>query len=166
MSELNIARLVAATAKIKGEKHFARPAGSTLSGVDSSDSGEVVEKIILALPWEEVTDEVAKVGAAFGKCRYFRAELPEGVVGQERIALLSELSPDDVARVRVVKGNHGFLQFVLPEEAARDTKVVHMIVGHPEDPKKAPGRGAIIYTWYPGRITPAVALESATVKFI
>jgi len=161
----DLSNIVRNTVALKGEEHFARPAGSTLAGVNSSDGREVI-KILLALPWEEVTEEVARMGASFGKCRYFRAELPEGVIGQERIALLSDLTPDDLARVRVVKGHHGKLEFQLPESAARETKVVHMIVGDPTSPTNEVGENAIIYTWYPGRITPAVALESATVKFV
>ena len=163
----DLSNIVRNTVGLKGEEHFARPAGSTLAGVNSSDGREVIEKILLALPWEEVTEEVARMGASFGKCRYFRAELPEGVIGQERIALLSELTPDDLARVRVVKGHHGKLEFQLPESATRAAKVVHMIVGDAISPTNEVAlSSAIIYTWYPGRITPPVALESATVKFV
>ena len=118
------------------------------------------------LGWEDVTAEVKAAGSAFGRCRYYRAHLFGEVKGLERIALLSELAEEDLANVRVVKGHHGGLELQLPGGASRETDVIHVILGNPEDAALEPGPFSLVYTWYPGRVTPAVKLGSATVKFV
>jgi len=161
------------TVEAKGVGHFARPAGSTLTGLDASD-GEAVIDFLRArsyhnsgeLGWEDVTHEAQRAGSAFGRCRYYRAHLFGEVKGLERVALLSELSEEDLPNVRVVKGHHGGLELQLPGGAARPTDVLHIILGNPEDPALEPGDFSVVYTWYPGRITPAVPLGKATVKFV
>lgn len=130
-----------------------RPAGSTLDGVDVQD-GEAVQTFLAGLAWEDVTKEIREMGAAFGACTYFRAGLTDGVSGWEGVALLSELSDEVIALVRVQRGHHGNLELVLPGLQPRPTNLVHLI--RAED-------GTVI-TWFPGRITEVVALEGATVK--
>ena len=163
----NLAVALCNTLAAKGAGHFARPAGSNLTGIDTGN-GEAVYAFLLGLTakFEEVTDAAKASGAAWGGCRYFRATLPEGVLGLERIALLSELDDADLARVRVVKGHHGGLELQLPGGIARETDLVHMIVGDPTDGRWPPGHDAVVYTWYPGRLTPPVVIGGATVKFV
>ena len=167
---VTLARSLANTAATKGEAHFARPAGSSLVGVNTMD-GEAVYAFLLEAAltggFEEVTEEARATGCAFGRCRYFRATLPEGVIGLERIALLSELDEADLARVRVVKGHHGGLELQLPGGVARETRVVHVLVGDPASAtNEVADDTAIVYTWYPGRLTPPVVIAGATVKFV
>ena len=168
-----VAAAIGRSIEAKGLGHFARPAGSTLTGIDASDGGAVTSFLRRRsyyfpgeLGWEDVTEEVKAAGAAFGRCRYYRAHLFGEVKGLERIALLSELAEEDLANVRVVKGHHGGFELQLPGGASRETDVVHIILGNPEDPALEPGDWSVVYTWYPGRVTPAVPLAKATVKFV
>lgn len=168
-----VAAAIGRTVGAKGLGHFARPAGSTLTGLDVSDGEAVVGFLRLRsyyypgeLGWEDVTAEVQRAGSAFGRCRYYRAHLFGEVKGLERVALLSELAEEDLGRVRVVQGHHGGFELQLPGGASRETDVVHIILGNPDDPDLEPGDWSVVYTWYPGRITPAVKLGSATVKFV
>ncbi len=164
---LNLAIALCNTLAAKGSGHFARPAGSSLTGIDTNN-GEAVYAFLLGLvgAFEEVTDAAKASGAAWGGCRYFRAKLPEAVVGMEGIALLSELDDADLARVRIVKGHHGGLELQLPGAAKRETNIAHMIVGDPTDGRWPPGHDAVVFTWYPGRLTPPVVIGGATVKFV
>ena len=168
-----VAAAIGRTIEAKGVGHFSRPAGSTLTGLDVSD-GEAVVGFLRRrsyyfpgeLGWEDVTAEVKAAGAALGRCRYYRAHLFGEVKGLERIALLSELGAEDLANVRVVKGHHGGFELQLPGGEPRETDVVHIILGNPDDAALEPGPFSLVYTWYPGRVTPAVPLAKATVKFV
>ena len=168
MSNFNlISFAIARTLSQKGADYLARPAGSSVLGLDVSD-GQAVAAFLSAHEWTEVTGEANVSGAAFGACRYFRAQITEGYFGQEGIATLGELSDADLAAVRIVRGHHGDLELQLPGQAPRPTKVVHMIVGSYESfpaGEVTDDTGGVV-TWYPGRLTAPVGLDKATVKFI
>jgi hypothetical protein len=168
MSTFNLVSFaIAKTLDTKGEGYFTRPAGSSVLGLDVSD-GQAVMAFLSAHSWTEVTGEAVLTGAAFGSCRYFRAEIAEGYFGQEGIATLGELSDADLAAVRIVRGHHGDLELQLPGQAPRLTRIIHMILGSyesfPEGPVTTETAGVV--TWYPGRLTAPVGIDKATVKFI
>lgn len=79
-----ISNAIVRTLDVKGASYFARPAGSSVDGLDVSD-GNAVADFLLAHNWEEVTEEAGNIGARFGACRYFRANINEGYSGQEGI---------------------------------------------------------------------------------
>lgn len=160
-----IAASIARTVEVKGADYLARPAGSSVDGLDVSD-GAAVADFLLSHRWEEVTIEAGHLGVRFGTCRYFRAEISADYVGQEGIALLSEVADEDLPNVRIVKGHHGTLELQWAGQAPRPTRVMHMIIGRylegdgPVNPDNAG-----VFTWYPGRLTGPVGLDRATVKF-
>jgi hypothetical protein len=161
-----ISAAFSATVESKGYDHFQRPAGSQVKGLDTSD-GQAVVDWLKGLSWVEVTDTADKLGARFGACCYFRADIPAGYEGLEGIALGNELSDADLANVRVVRGHHGALELQLPGAAKRPVDVVHMIIGNGVDfPEGNPEDAPIVVTWYPGRLTGPSQLEDAVVKFV
>ena len=157
---------IARTLEVKGAGYFARPAGSSVDGLNVAD-GEGVAAFLSSHAWEDVTEEAITLGTRFGKCLYFRAEIAEGFVGQEGVSLLGCIGPDDLPNVRVVRGHHGNLELQLAGQAPRPTKVMHLIVGSLESfpSGEVTDASAGVVTWYPGRLTAPVNLEGATVKF-
>jgi hypothetical protein len=163
---LTITNAIARTLNTKGADYFARPAGSSVDGLDVSD-GRAVANFLLAHGWEEVTEEASAMGVRFGACRYFRAEILAGYTGREGIALVGELSDDDLANVRIVKGHHGNFEIQLAGATPRPTQVMHLIIGSYESwPNgEVTSDTAGVVTWYPGRLTKQTDLTDATVKF-
>jgi len=166
MNEI-ISNAIARTLSTKGESYFARPAGSSVDGIDVSD-GNAVAAFLLAHNWEEVTEEASTLGVRFGSCRYFRAEISADYTGQEGIALLSEISDEDLPNVRIVRGHHGSLELQLSGQSPRPTRVMHLIIGSYESWPNGEVNldTAGVVTWYPGRLTAPVGMDRATVKFI
>jgi len=167
MSASSLVQLATArTLDTKGASYLARPAGSSVDGLDVSD-GNAVADFLAAHEWEDVTEEAAEGGTRYGKCRYFRAQISGDYTGQEGIALLSEISDEDLKNVRVVRGHHGNLELQLPGQAPRPTRVMHLIVGSYESfpDGEVTDASAGVVTWYPGRLTAPVGLDKATVKF-
>jgi hypothetical protein len=154
------------TLSSKGASYLARPAGSSVDGLNVSD-GDAVAAFLSRHEWLDVTDEAAALGVRFGSCRYFRAEIAEGFTGQEGIALVNELSDEDLANVRIVRGHHGNFEIQLAGQSPRPTRVMHLIIGSyeswPNGEVNADTAG--IVTWYPGRLTKQSDLTDATVKF-
>jgi len=149
----------------KGASYLARPVGSTVDGLDVSD-GNAVAAFLLSHEWEEVTERAGP--SRHGACRYFRANIKIGFVGREAVCLLGDLNDEALANVRVARGHHGNLEFQLAGVGPQPTSVMHIIVGSYED---FPGGEvnedtAGIISWYPGRLTPPVHLDKATVKFV
>lgn len=161
-----VSNAIARTLDVKGANYFARPAGSSVDGLDVSD-GVAVSDFLLSHVWEEVTDEASAMGLRFGSCRYFRAEIAEGYTGREGIALVNELSDEDLANVRIVKGHHGNFEIQLSGAAPRSTQVMHLIIGSYESwPNgEVTSDTAGVVTWYPGRLKKPTDLTDATVKF-
>ena len=167
MSASSLVQLATArTLDTKGAAYFARPAGSSVDGLNVAD-GEAVVDFLLSHEWEDVTEEAAALGVRFGACRYFRAQISGDYTGQEGIALLSEISDEDLKNVRVVRGHHGNLELQLPGQSPRPTRVIHLIVGSYESfpDGEVTDASAGVVTWYPGRLTAPVGLDKATVKF-
>lgn len=160
-----IAAAIQGTIESEGVEHLARPAGSSVVGLDTTD-GLAVSKWLEALDWLDVTDEAGELGIRFGNCRYFRARIPPGFEGQENVVLLEELMDHELEHVRVARGHHGNLELQLQGMQPRTTDVVHIILGNGDD---FPGgevllQTAIVVTWYPGRFTKAMNLDGTTVK--
>jgi hypothetical protein len=175
MSTPLILAAIAATLKSEGASYFERPAGSAVeyelpdgSRRGESLSGDNAATLLQGIAddggWTEVTDEANASGVAFGACRYFRAAVPAGFAAFEAVALVEELTEEELTRVRVVKGHHGF---ELQDDGIepRPTEQIHVCVGDPQDPDLAPtAEHVAVFMWYPGRLTAAVALAGATVK--
>ncbi len=161
-----VSNAIARTLSTKGADYLARPAGSSVDGLDVSD-GAAVASFLLSHVWEDVTDEASAMGLRFGSCRYFRAEIAEGYVGREAIALLSEISDEDLANVRVLRGHHGSLELQLAGQAPRVTGIMYLILGSyqafPNGEVTSDTAGVV--TWYPGRLKKPTDLTDATVKF-
>lgn len=155
------------TLAVKGAGYLSRPAGSSVDNLDVSD-GNAVADFLSTHDWEEVTDEAITLGVRFGACRYFRAEIAEGYVGQEGICLLSEVADEDLPKVRIVKGHHGTLEIQLAGQAPRPTQTMHLILASYEAWPNGEVNDATvgIVTWYPGRLTAPIGLDKATVKFV
>jgi hypothetical protein len=151
--------------------HLVRPAGSHVEGHTRSKTdtagAEEVAKFLKSLRWVEVTDAVRAKGAGYGQVRYYRAQVPAGVAAYESVLLWGELSPGERARVRVEKAFHQNAKPTDPvryelvsDIPARRVKEIHIMVGDPNNPMKAPTRrSAFAFTWYPGRITPFVTSD-------
>lgn len=149
----------------QGEQYLARPAGSSLVGVDCSNGKEIAE-FLKTLDWHCVTHTAKEYGVRFGACEYFWASLPEEVQGLEGIAFLSELSDKELQSVRVVKGHHGNLEFQLKGMEPRRTQEVHIIVGNLGNfpaGEVTPASAGVV-TWYPGRLTRPTSLDQEVVK--
>lgn len=145
----------------KGVGYLERPAGSTWTGLPTD--GDTIHQVLFFLDWEEVTEQAQKDKVAFGKCRYFKAVLPDHIMGWEGVCLLSELSDEELEGVRVRRGHHGNLEHVMPGEK-RPTQVVHIVLGNELNfPNGEVNEDtATVVTWYPGRLT----RPDMTVKFI
>lgn len=169
--ELIIAALANAVNSPKqGKGYFARPRGSHITWLRSQgpDEGGAAVQMLRGLAldgvFEDVTESARAMGTAFGACRYFRAPIT-GTGGKEACALLSELTPDELAAVRVKPGHHGGPELVAESLPLRDTDILHVIVGNSANPHEAPTpETATVFTWYPGRLTASVKLSDATVK--
>lgn len=156
------------TVAAKGAGWLHRTAGSVMVKPRLASGAETLTYLEILLEMEgealvEVTSEARAKGAAFGACRYFRMELAVLDAGLEAVALISEMSDDDLAAIRVVRGRHG-VELVGPTIQPRPTHLLHFIVGHPTDPQQEPGEDAVLYTWYPGRLTQPLRINDAVVK--
>jgi hypothetical protein len=149
----------------KGMSFFGRPAGSTVEGLDVTN-GEAVVAFLKEHNWVDATDVAEEMGVRYGQCLYYRAEITAPYRGLEGIALASELSDEELAGVRLVRGHHGELEFQMSGLKPRPTPWMHIIVGSLTDfPNGVVTRDDCqVLTWYPGRLTRAVDLGPATVK--
>jgi hypothetical protein len=110
--------------------------------------------------YEDVTEEIRASGNGFGLCRYYRAAFD----GMEAACLLSELSDEQLASVRVVRGAHG-IELQAPGLQARPTDHLHVCVGNAADPFVEPNETtAVVYFWAPGRVLPRTNAGAITVK--
>lgn len=148
----------------QGAKYFARPAGSYIKWLkedfasDAEQEGSAASKLLLEFDWTEVTEYAFEIGAGFGQCRYFKAQLPEDLGAFEAAATLDELTDDELKEVRIVRGPHQ-IDVVLPGMTLRETGVVHIVIG-------PSGDDTVVYCWYPGRLTPKWNPADVTVKAV
>ena len=160
-------KLVLAAISNTSADYFKRPQGSFVPWLKGQeDEGTRAAGLLKELARDqvlvEVTDEVASAGASFGKCRYYQYTASTAVY-MEAASLVKDLSDEELAQVRLVRGHHGFeLQAPL---ACKPTNLLTICIGHPEDPGDEPtAETAVVFCWYPGKVTPAVGLGLATVK--
>lgn len=128
---------------------FLRPTGSRVDGITGLYE---LHKLFSACQIENVPESNLN-GAAMPGCSYYHAELPAGYCAWEAIAVLDELTPEQLATVRVRRGSHGP---ELVSDAIRPTRTTHLCFIVDEDGK--------LVTWYPGRFTASMRLSAATVK--
>ena len=171
----------------QGAKYFARPHGSYISflrdvrlqaedlggalgenpdplGAEGERAYNLLKEVARDKAWTEVTDYAKEVGAAFGQCRYFRAPAPEGSF--EGVALLSELTDAELASVKVQLSGHGQDrgELVSTVISPRETRQMHLALGAVVGGKPAPfteptEETAVVYSWYPGRLTAQVPVQ-------
>ena len=140
------------TIEMLGIDHFRRPAGSEIEGVGPADIVAHLMEAELTDVTEETPDDCKGDG-----CTYFRFVLPRP--GVQAIALLEELSEEELATVRVQKGHHGNVEFVSDVIEPTSVDFGHVVVG--------PHKGEqVIYTWFPGKITPFINNNRSTVKLV
>ena len=151
------------TATRYGAESILRTEGSTVTGVDTV---ETTVNFLLSLDWRDTTERAHLLGTALGACRYFVATVPESMEAHESIALVDELTDEELATVRVVKGRHGY-ELQMQGGTSRPTREVHLILGNmvafPEGEPSEENVGLV--TWYPGRLTQRVNIAKGTVKF-
>ena len=148
----------------QGPTYFVRPAGSFVAGQtrDKTDTngGREIAEWLTKLPgtWVEVTSEVERSGERFGKVRYFQkkvAGLP--IEAYEGVLLWGELTPEQRATVRVQTAHHAANaeELVTDQIPLKRATRITIMIGDKENPQEVPGVDEqIVYTWYPGRITP------------
>ena len=147
------------TVRLKGVNHFYRTTGSTIPSLSDGDSTVAfLKSIVDGNKCSEVTTEVTERGLAHTGCRYFEAQLGSEVEAYEGMALLNELPAKAIDQIRVRMGAHG-PELVATGIERRRVANAHLIIGPGE-----PGQGMLVYTWYPGAVTPMVDLNMATVK--
>ena len=148
----------------QGPRALTRPQGSSIPSIDTGRGTEVAE-FLSTLEWEDVASEAEAGKVRLGAARYYRATLPNNNPGLEGIALVSELTDDQLSRVEVDEGHHGNIELTL-EMDAKSTSTVHIIVadicsGWP--PTREPTTNtAYTVTWYPGRLTASVVIPKET----
>ena len=150
----------------QGAKYFRRPAGSFVPWLREEGEGEgartagVLRELARDNCYIDVSEDVRKGGNGFGRCLYFRAPITGAL---EAACLLSELSDEALAEVRVVRGAHGF-ELQAPGVAARPTDHLHVCVGAPDPFAEPTVENVIVYFWAPGRVLPRFDAKSTTVK--
>jgi hypothetical protein len=140
------------TIDMLGYKHFERPVGSGISNM----SGEEAAKFLLSAPMVDVTDSTAEDIKAPG-ASYYRFNIPSRYEAFQGVKLLEDLPTEEWKNIRIVKGHHGFPELQYSGVCATPVDFGHMIVG-PHEGKQ------IVYTWYPGELTPFIKLGRASVK--
>ena len=162
-----VMRAISNIAKEKGTGWLYRQSGSKVVSPilqDGLDTALYFSRLFTTdVEVVEVTDEAREMGVAFGLCRYFRVALPHTDKAVEAVCLVEDMTDDDLSSVRIVRGRHG-MELVSITIPPQPTNVLHFIVGNPADPQQEPGDNAVLYTWYPGRLTKAVAIDGVTVK--
>lgn len=151
----------------QGPTYFIRPAGSYVQGFsrDKTDAagGEEIAAWLQTLTWREVTEDVRALGAGFGQVRYFQAAPDRPAF--EGVRLWGELTPAERQKVRVAESFHrardGSIRYELVSELApKATDVISIAVGNANNPfEPATPENAVVYTWFPGRITPMVEIQ-------
>jgi len=144
--------VIETTVALLGIDHFRRPAGSEIEGVGPADIVAHLLEAELTDVTEETPDDCKGPG-----CTYFRFQLPRP--GVQAIALLEELSDEELATVRVQKGHHGNVEFVSDAIEPTSVDFGHIIVGPHEG-------NQVVYTWFPGKITPFINNNRSTVKLV
>lgn len=177
--------LIAITNTLKSEQqgpnYFRRARGSYLEGIDRNDgqgTADMLSGMADRGDFHEVTEEIrARAdGSAFGQCRYFAAQVPEGLVGMECIRQVKDLSDEELAAVQVLVAqdhregadNSGQLvnELVLPSIPSSSTDTLHLCIGNEGNPFEAPTEeNAVVFFWYPGKITPKVDIPAAAAEF-
>ena len=153
----------------QGADYFKRPAGSCIpwikgTATEGQDAAGLLRELARDQMWSEVTEQAVAMGASFGACRYF--QFVNGTADYiEAVALIEELTDEELATVRIVKGHHGF-ELQAPV-AYRHTNVITICIGNGSDPftnVDINQKNSRVFCWYPGRITPNVQLGKASVK--
>jgi len=156
--------------------HFVRPTGSWVTGLnrDAMKGGHDTVYFLQSLYWENVTEEIRESGSGYGQCLYYRAYIPEDSPhqGYEAITCLKYIPREEAHKLQFVPAHHqdpNNLRGETTYEIQGDisplkTNVVHLIIGNLNNPHDTPAENPVVYTWYPGRITPTTPLGNATVK--
>ncbi len=156
----------------QGPTYFVRPAGSFVVGqsrdkTDVAGGAQIASWLKNLSGWKEVTDEVRAMGAGFGQVRYFQTQVPAGYTAYEGVLLWGELTPAQKATVYVQQAHHAANaeELVTADIPLKQASVISILVGAAGNPHEEAAPGTqIIYTWYPGRITPFLKNENLQEK--
>lgn len=121
--------------------------GSFIEGVDSLDATRTL--LTDRLVWNEIDHADLPKGAAIPVATYFRAIVPEGMVGRTGILTLGSLDFARRSRVKLVEGSHGPEMVLDWEGPLAETNEVWAIVGN----------DGLLWTWYPGPLTPRLTAD-------
>ena len=164
-----------------------RTSGSNLVNADEFLSGDIYN-LLMGLEYTEITDEVKKIGASFGTCRYFKAQLGDLAaymsatniedMFQSRTGMSIDdwdAKTDGQERARIAKIGEELMQTLTPswgqhgpELNADIPKVsvdfITVIVGRGDNPFGEHNGNEVIFTWHPGMPVNPVKLSQVTVK--
>jgi hypothetical protein len=146
----------------QGPTYFVRPAGSFVVGqsrdkTDAHGGTEIAHWLMSLSGWREITPEVVEMGASYGRVRYFQTSVPRGCEAYEGVLLWGEMTPKQQDSVRVQPAHHtaNKEEFVTDQVPLKRASVISIMVGSSVDANTVPVSGQqIVYTWYPGRVTP------------
>ena len=150
----------------QGEVYFERKNGSApiIDGISHRDSATAL-RILNSVQFTEVTDELDDAQRS-PVARYFRFELPAGVVAMQAVTSLGDLTDEELATVRVRRASHQddkgnrveFVSDVIPE---KEVNYGHLIMG----PTKIGDKEVqVVWTWHPGDVVAFLDTRLCTVK--
>ena len=145
--------IVELTVATLGADHFGRPSGSGITGMSTGD----VVSFLSSTEMVDVTDDLADDCKGPG-CSYYRFEIPAYMEAYQAALLLEDIPAEKLQSVRIQIGHHGKPELVCDAIDKVRVNYGHMIVGTTLQGKD------VVYTWYPGDVTPFVDLKRATVK--
>jgi len=158
----NMSQPIKNTVSMKGKEHLVRTAGSFLVINDCKVSdAETTVEILNMLKWEE-----RKVHGAYGKCRYFCADVPMGINAFQGAVSIDEFVQicyeNNVSMDVSINPTSEFggsaphqnevVSHLVP---VQKTGEVWIIVGNPKDPHGDwDWKDGVVYTWHPGPVYP------------
>jgi hypothetical protein len=150
----------------QGEEYFERKHGSAIlvDGIAYRSSAAALQ-ILNSVEFVEVTDELDDAQRS-PVARYFRFQLPEGVVAMQAVTSLGDLTDEELATVRVQRAYHqdaakNRIEFISDVIAEKEVDYGHIIVG----PTKIDDEEVeVVWTWHPGDVSAFLDTRLCTVK--
>lgn len=121
--------------------------GSFIEGIDSLDATRTL--LTEQLVWTEVNHADLPKGAAIPVATYFRATVPEGMVGRTGMLTFGSLGLAQRSQAKLVEGSHGPEMVLDWDGPLAETNEVWAIVGN----------DGLLWTWYPGPLTPRLTAD-------
>jgi len=148
-----------------GIEWMARPYGScfVING-EEDRSAEVASTVLISSSFIEVTEKLPE-GLKSPLARYFRFAFPEGCIAYEKVILLGDLTDEELSTVRIIRSEHqdglgNRLEFISDIDVSRIKDYGHVILG----PSQRDSNETVVWSWFPGDVTPYVDSRLCTVK--